>query len=188
MNPVALVNPSGAIKAHYCSKCGRVWPNDDGMPQGFAAKCCAPKYCQDCGKEIESYRLRCDPCQMKAWFQTGERMRETDYKGRFIFCEEGYGSQDGYFESTDDLRDYCQDEGVDLPAFVFGCTERVWNGIDIDRAIENDLEEYHEDAIDSVHDLSELRAVIKVWNEKQHISSYHVDHKQVIVLDEALAI
>jgi hypothetical protein len=188
MNATALINPAGEVKAHCCGKCGRVWPNDGGSDTGFAAKCCAPKICSVCGKETNSPRLRCEPCQMEYWFQAGNRMRESDYEGHFIFCEEGYGAQDGYFENVDALRDYCEDDDTPLPKFVFGCTERVWDGIDVDRAIENDLEEFHEDAMGDVRDLAELHAFMKTWNAKQCIPSYYVDYKQVIVLDESVQI
>jgi hypothetical protein len=163
-------------KAYRCSVCSQVY-----MDKSFADKCCAPKYCEQCGKELpyRSYYIRCETCITKNRFDKAEKL--TEWNG-WIY-KDGYGDNDGYFESVDELIEWVEDQDEEdeivMPDWVFLCEEHN-HTVDIDSAIEQALEEAYEDA--EFDYLDELYAFMKQWNDKQNLKSYSPDYKKILLL------
>jgi len=163
------------ITAYQC-KCGKAY-----VDRNVAEKCCAPKYCEDCGAKMSPRRAYtvCESCRMKRMFNRAEKLETWD---GWICCEE-IGHNDGYFESVADLLDYCEAMGVDVPEWAFICKE-IRHEIDVERVIENMLDDAYEDAREHLVDEEELREFIKEWNAKQDIVTYYPDYGKVVLIRE----
>lgn len=162
--------------AYQCGVCKNTY-----LDKESAEKCCTPKFCEDCGVELKPwwYRTICKPCHEKRQFNNAEKLTPEQWDG--WVQRDGYGYNEGYFESLDDLLEYCKDEDIKPPNWVF-CCELVEHKLDIDDAIETMLEEAHEDARDYLINEDELRQFIEEWNAKQKVATYYPDYSRVVVL------
>lgn len=136
-------------------------------------------YCEECEAETRKYVLLCDGCNDRRLYNKAEKLTPDQYDG--WIQRDGYGYNEGYFKSVDALVEWCEDEDIDLPDWVF-CCEGTKHELDIDNAIENMLEDAFEDARDHLVDEKELFDFVKRWNAKQNIISYYPDYKRVVVL------
>lgn len=162
------------VTNYMCVKCGTIF-ND----RGIADRCCAPKFCEDCGGELP-YRWPftvCKSCREKRLFNDAVKLESWD---GCIYAE-GYGLDDGYFLSVLDLLDYCDDENIEPPKWVFACHE-IRHQIDIDDALEMMLDDAHEGAEDALVDIDELRKFIEKWNSKQSVVSYYPDRTRIVLM------
>ena len=169
-----------------CPKCGKAY-----VSQAWADNCCfyhAPRPCV-CGKTTKSeYQYKCDDCATVARLIKAKQVPESEYSG-YVFSEHMAGYEDGYYRSADYFREAWgdaadEDSSTEMPCYVWACTAKTWGGIDLDRAIEGDLEEHFEDAADHIVDEKELYDFVADWNKKQHIVSYTMDPGRVVVLDQ----
>lgn len=160
--------------AYQCKKCNRTY-----LDRKSAEQCCAPKHCEDCGKRIKPYRIVCESCRTKRLFNKAEKLTIDQWDG--YIQRDGYGSNEGYFESISELLEWCEDEGTNPPDWVF-CCELVKHRLNIDNAIETMLEEAYDDAWDDLVDEDGLRQFIDAWNAKQKVASYYPDYTKVVVL------
>ena len=161
-----LKYPKGAI-------CGKAY-----LGKERAENCCKPKFCE-CGAEIKySGWTVCEPCKEKKQYERAEKLTEWD--GWVSW--EGYGSNDGYFSSVNDLLEYCEDEEISPPKWVFVCKEQE-HKIDIDRVIDIMIDDAYEGAGDHLVDVKELEEFIDGWNDKQNITTYYPDYKRVLILE-----
>jgi hypothetical protein len=86
---------------------------------------------------------------------------------------------DDHYIATEDIESAVEDGEITTP-FVWGCDYTSLR-LDVESAMEHELEEHHEDAeFDCV---AELEAFLEVWNAKQTDGSFYVDYKTVVVLD-----
>jgi hypothetical protein len=161
----------------FCSQC-RIVSRD----KEFADKCCVPDKCRICGEDVpEKHWSVHRSCREKEIFDKSEKL--TSWDG--WVCADGIGHNDGYFESVEELKEYCEDEEIELPEYVHPCIEVSFEGVDLERAIERVTEEMFEDAWDHLKGLSELEEAVKVFNEKnKELVTYIEDPKRVILLHE----
>ena len=162
----------------------------------MADRCCKPKICEDCSKEIsrKTYYTVCDYCLEKR-----EQKRELDryekaVKCSYTDCPEdkrimiysgSYGYNEGYFTDIDELIDYCESEDIPVPDYCWSTTQ-IDMSMDADSLIESACEELYEDAEDHIsdEDRKELQAFLDKWCEKQScISAYSVDYKYAIKVE-----
>jgi len=165
-----------------CAKCHAYY-----LVEHIAESCCTkkaewpakpPRLCK-CGAEIEySNELHCQACKELSRFGRAEKL--DGYDG--WINADGYGYNEGYFESVAELLEHCEDEGVAPPAYAYACDKIQWPGIDIDAVLENEFKEYHEDATDSLVAYQELRSFIAEWNKKQDLVSYYPNWKKVVLI------
>lgn len=169
------MNPK-EITAYQCSNCGVSYIYKDA-----AEACCSQKKCEDCGELLPTRWCRtvCNRCHEKRRFEKAEKLESWD---GYIYCAKGYGYNDGYFETVDDLIDYCHDHGLAPPKYAFVCEEQR-HEIDVDAALENMLEDAYEDAGDHLQDEKELRDFIAEWNKKQYIVTYYPDYSRVVLIN-----
>lgn len=163
--------------AYQCGKCNKKAYFD----RQLAEDCCKPRYCEDCGKELDPkwYRTVCEPCHITRLFSKAEKLTEWD---GWVY-REGYGYNDGYFSSVDELLQYCEDEGEDPPEWVFVCSETK-HELDTDNILENMLDDAYEGARDHLVDEKELYDFIEAWNKKQYVTSYYPDYKKVLIIEK----
>jgi len=175
---VDTTRPDDGPLALYCGKCGSVYSLKAGLQmREYAEKCCLPKRCPGCDKDTGFSGL-CHDCHDAKRFEVATKVPASEYTGWVAVG-------DDYFDSVASLIERRQDEDAPLPKYVWGTTETTWDGLDVESALENELENSFEDAIDHVTDMDELRAFVKAWNEKQSITSYWCDYKTAVILDEA---
>lgn len=165
-------------KCIKCIKCNKYY-----IQKEVADLCCSkdiisPKICNQCNKnEIDSYRTICDDCKELNRFKKAEKIEDFD----------GYvvtSTDDDYYPDINELKEYYEEQGYDLPKYVYVTKEIKWEltNHDIDNMIENSLENHYEDASDHIVDLKELEDFIEIWNKKQTIVSYEPDYTNVILL------
>jgi hypothetical protein len=151
--------------------------------QTAAAECCAP--CCECGKPRPKHRIRCDACDAaKVWDierareEKAAKVSESTYNGP-VYWEDGKGDAEGYFSSTDEVREWCEDEGEDLPEAVWACTVRT-PSLNADDLIEQALDESYEGC--DVQEEGFLREAIAAWNAKQTCQIWNQDYSTRVVL------
>lgn len=179
------------IVAYKCSKCGTAYQSRE-----YAKKCCMPKICEDCGCEIphNSYYIVCDSCRSKreaakekerfnkAKQYTFKDAPESSYQCMY---SEVYGENEGYFFDLDELEEYCQENDIAMPEYVWG-TKLTRISMDADSIIESACEKLHEDAEDQIDDREELQEMLNKWCEKQSgTDTYYVDYNVAILINKS---
>ena len=97
------------IKAYKCSKCSKV-----SLDKSYAEKCCTPKYCTICGRELDSrwYSTICSPCRDEAEYDRATKYTYEEYMSlpehKDDYLRLYYG--DEYYSDIDDLLDSLDDE------------------------------------------------------------------------------
>ncbi|HZK28050.1 MAG TPA: hypothetical protein VFD00_11010 [Thermoclostridium sp.] len=144
--------------------------------------------CPHCQKPNKSDYCNCkesrdarDKKRDDAHFEKAEKLTTEQYDGS-IYAE-GYGCQEGYFDSVDELIEYCEYEEIPVPDWVY-CCKPITHTLDIDSAIERMLEDAFEDAGDCLVDEDKLIDFVDEWNAKQTVTSYYPDYKRVVVLSK----
>lgn len=162
--------------AYQCGECKKVY-----LDRRMAEQCCLHKYCEDCGCELPSrwYKFVCKSCDLKRLYDKAEKLTPDQWDD--WVQRDGYGYNDGFFESVDDLLEYCKDTGSEPPDWVF-CCKGIRHQLDADQILDNMLDDAYDDAPDQIVDEDSLRDFIKAWNAKQIVSTYYPDYTKVVVL------
>lgn len=134
-------------------------------------------YC-NCNKAREVRNIARDT----AHYEKAEKLNPEQCNS-WVYAE-GIGYNEGYFESVDALIEHCEDEGMEIPDWVYCCVEQK-HKLDIDCAIEHMLDDAFEGARDCLTDEKELCKFVEEWNAKQNIVSYYPDYKKVVILQHA---
>lgn len=188
MNAIELYHKDGkSASVFYCSKCRNV-----ARTEAEAEQCCKPRNCDMCNKEIvEAYYTRCPACRK---FMDDQREAErfakaekvTEWDGP-VLCE-GFGYDDGYFESVEDLYDVIEDDEFERPEYCWTCTETCFLQLDYGDIIEHASQEAYEDwDASSVNGKDELKAAIEKFNSvnTQHVV-WNPNYKKTFILPKQL--
>ncbi|HAU6298002.1 TPA: hypothetical protein JD836_14940 [Citrobacter freundii] len=197
-------SPSMGINAnsqYQCSKCKEFHHNEAN-----AQLCCHPN-CLNCGNELPHKRVGlfvgakvCDACrEEEARKNVIEKLRNAERVDKpttsFLFVPgvEDYLNLDDYedyaasgLSLVDVVKDFCLDRAkpVPIPEYVYDCDAEAWQGLNLSTIIENDLEEWFEDAADHLTGVDELAKAIATFNAKQTLTQYH-QSPRIIILDPA---
>jgi hypothetical protein len=146
-----------------------------------------------CGKPIErSYHLRCDACcaQMEVdkerkRFEKAEKFTIEQYDDPVYWEGHSASMGDGYFADIEEVLDYCENEGVDVPEYVWACTREDMK-IDAQGVVECAVENMYEDAYDHIDDkaVAKLQAYLDVWCKEVAIVGWSEDNSRAILLHE----
>lgn len=161
------------VPCFKCNACGKIHSDEK-----TAVKCCAQRYCEDCGIEVKKYRICCEPCGLNRQFEKAEKLQPEQGDG-WVHSDEVGGYNEGYFSSLGALIDHCEDEGIPVPKWVF-CCKPIEHKLDVEHALESMLEEAYEDAYDDLVDVDELQKFVDEWNAKQTVTTYYPDEKRVV--------
>jgi len=194
MNVIELVskdsNPQGVL-AYACGKCGTHWSSKVPDAQNIAKECCNNictcgaiikrkhyTICQACSDKRESEK------EAKA-FEAAEKIKLKDYKGEFVYHDDF--SNDGYVNTDGGIDDeLCDRKPEDRPKYVWACNSCPTPTPDADDVMYHILENFHEDARDSL-DMNELQKLLDEWTAKQpKILGYEMTYKKAILLDDLL--
>lgn len=116
------------ITYYRCPTCnGKDWPKAED-----AIKCCAQRYCEDCGVAVKKYRICCEPCGLKRLFDKAEKLQPEQWDG--WVCWEGIGYNEGYFSSIGGLIEHCE-KGLNREIFIDNFAGGGGASIGIARAI-----------------------------------------------------
>lgn len=144
--------------------------------------------CKHCQKGSGSDYCSCEKAREEriiqrdiSYYEKAEKLSPVQYDGWVYF--EGLGHNEGYFEGVDELIEYCEDEEIDMPDWVY-CCKGERHLLDIDSAIESMVEEAYEDAREHLKDEKELYDFVEKWNAKQNIISYYPDYKRIVMLKD----
>ena len=183
MNPIKLtgVRPDGKeVSVSACGVCGTVHPNEPA-----AVACCAPNLCA-CGQVLEGgWPRECDACRSKAMearrlavYEEAKKVAWTEYDGAWLSLPDS----DRYFPDLDSLLDHFDGEPVEnIPTWAFGCTSRKFS-MDAQGILENQLEDWFEEATEHIPDLAELQAALDKVAE-QIPDCYETDHSTVVTFE-----
>jgi len=137
------------VICYKCGKCGLVYHVKE-----WAERCCKPKKCERCGAELpyKSYWLLCDKCRVEK--EKEEELKRFSKAQKYSIknvpperCEmmysDYYGYNEGYFSEIEELEEYCADNDIEMPDYVY-CTSCHQLNIDVDSLVENECEDLHE--------------------------------------------
>ena len=107
-----------------------------------------------------------------------------------VYWEGHLGSfGDGYFANADEVLDYCESEGIGLPAYVWACDEQKFT-LDADKIIESELarQETWEDAEEQISeaDRRELGEFLSAWSKKVALSGWTHSIVRAVIIDSGL--
>jgi hypothetical protein len=149
-----------------------------------------------CGKPIEdSYRLRCRGCMDQieadkeaALFQKSRKLTIEEYDGPLYWEGHSASMGDGYFADIDEVLDYCEQEGADVPEYVWTCVRDDFK-IEAETAVSHALSDMYEEAFESISEesLKHLQSYLDAWCKEQCIVGWHSDHSRAVLLHEAPA-
>ena len=172
------------IKAYKCSKCDKVY-----LDKSYAEKCCTPKYCTICGRELDSrwYSTICSPCRDEAEYDRATKYTYEEYMSlpehKDDYLRLYYG--DEYYSDIDDLLDSLDDEDeVNELKYVNGVVkDRVeldYESIIIDMEENANIEDFEVDK----EGHKELKVFLEQWNKKYGTDSYFCDDKVVVLISD----
>lgn len=154
---------------HICPECGNVtgkWT------------CCNDKMCRL--KREEIYELA---RYEKATKYTLDNVPKESME---YFFSDLYGDNNGFFDDIDSLEDYCRDNDIELPKYIWGTNKKELS-IDAYNFITNELEEWYEDAFEGVNDneLAKLQVALDDFCKNCGVGAcYDVDYKTCVNISD----
>ncbi len=119
-----------------------------------------------------------------AAFAKARKVPESEWTSAVVW-EDGSGdmSGDGYFSSTEAVRDSCAANDVPVPAYVWGTGEEGM-GLNAGEIIERALEDTYDGAGDqiSTEATNELQALLDAWCERHPVKWYREDRSVAVVM------
>ena len=185
MNATELFHKDGhSSGVWYCGKCRLSFNHREPAEQ-----CCLPHPCVVCGKPCEKmFYTICNFCQSAQGIaREHERytkaVKLSEWDG-WVYVE-GLGFQDGFFAGTDELREHCEEEGVDLTCYAWVCKGIPFAYATIERIVD-DIEERAGGEFDMsrVDGVSELDIAIETFNlENSGLLAYEPDFTRCVLLE-----
>jgi hypothetical protein len=97
-----------------------------------------------------------------------------------MLYSDSYGYNEGYFSDIDEFIEYCEDNDIEIPKYVWSA-DKIRLSISADNIIEQACEELHEDAYQNVTDEAELQDFLDAWCAKQSgTDTFSVNYKYAI--------
>lgn len=162
---------------YACGKCGALaWPRIYMAPEDrahaaaidMAERCCAPRFCEDCGGVVSKNFTVCAPCREKRMLRKAERV---EWDGDCMVAEgETFAAEPSELEGA---------------AYCHPCTFTPLT-LDLEDLIASSADQHHDDIYDSIQceELAAVERAIDAFNKAQPSGSWYPDTKRVIVLDE----
>ncbi len=158
------------------------------------SKCCDGiiDLCPNCGKPKhgicmnEECRAKVETEREKSRYDKAQKytLETASSKSTIMYYSDIYGSNEGYFSEIEDLVDYCNDEGIKVPDYVWG-TYETQISVDAYDIIENACQDLWEGAYDSIgsKDIAELEDFLDNWCANQTgTKTYTVDYRCCILI------
>ena len=188
MNPFELLKPDGQPAGVFCcGKCRTVLAKD------LADKCC--QLCE-CGAESwNRFQAECETCSRKRqadhMCERLEKATEIEWDGEMMLLSEDIpsGCRDGWFDNPEHVLDSIEEARQDdlsfrPPQFVFASTKRV-KGLDLDRAIEDMMDDTHEEPPwPSESSVETLQKHVDEFNASESITYFEPDYSRKVRISE----
>ena len=180
--------------AFACKTCGATYTSatfGGGELGETAARHMATVHCFHrcvCGAEIGPSRTKCDECWNKTLAEKAEKVFDRakkvtleDYPSDQPVYWDGLG--DGYFLHIDELLDRCEEEGLEVPPYVWSCKEVPFR-MEADWLLERALDSHGEGALQEIADkeTEELQRLLDEWCARQDVKSWQVDYSTAVLL------
>jgi hypothetical protein len=197
MNLVTLTQKDSTNPLEYfaCGQCRQFWGNDKER----AIQCCDIVHCEGCGAVVEQKHWKiCYACKSKQSHEEDARREETAFakakkvqpgeaQEDMVYWEDGNGdcNGEGYFSSLQAVLDECDDDGKEVPAYVWACSSRGLH-IDAQSVIESMLDEWYDGASDEIsqEDHDKLQKLLDGWCDEMGMKCYDLDYSTAILLSE----
>lgn len=103
-----------------------------------------------------------------------------------LYWEDHSGNMgDGYFSDMDALLDHCEQNDLEVPKYVYACTENSFR-MDAEELVSGELEaqEFYDGAFDHItaEQLKELDVFLEAWAKKVNLVCFIVDYSRAIIL------
>lgn len=179
MTPIELFHKDGrSASVFVCGQCRTVAANKER-----ATLCCA-RYCPDCGSPLDKgfSWIRCNPCRAKGdirheaeRFEKAEKVTEW---GGYVLCG------GNYYPSLETMMDICDDEGLDIPAYVWTCDPVQFVKVDLDDITDRFADDAYEDwEPDTLDGLPELKAALEAFVEANNDQmAYQPNYKRALLI------
>lgn len=180
MNAIELLLPDNTPAGLFlCGECKA----DCGRDKAWAERCCVAPTCQRCGEAIpeeERFRGIHEVCWRAERFEEAEKLTLWD---GWVYAE-GYGSTDGYFPSTSELIEYCEDWNRPVPEWVFLCETVDFPVFDMQEIAERIDDALFEDASEQLNGTEELEKALKAFSEaNEGLVAYAPNYKRVVLIN-----
>lgn len=99
-----------------------------------------------------------------------------------MLYSEKYDYNEGYFTDVGEFIDYCKDNDIEVPKYVWSTT-KIGLSIDAGSVIESACDDLHEDAYQNITDEKGLQEFLDAWCAKQTgTDTYTADYKYAITI------
>lgn len=187
MNASELFKQDGtSAGVFYCGGCRVTY-----RTQTEAEECCTMRTCSVCKCVIDRYRIMCDACiAFHRAAKESERFAKSDKLTEWSgwVMVDGYGSQDGYFDSVEALIEWCDDEEVNRPKYAWTCKEIHFVNVNADSIYDDIMDAAYEDFdADDLGGTVELEAAIEAFNiENAGLVSYTPNYALAVLIPDLI--
>lgn len=189
--PLELVaRGEDAAVAFACATCGAVFSaRIEGASDLAGAHC--DRICT-CGDPLAEGQSLCSKCTHRErakrearLFETAVKVSIDDYPDEPVYWEGQAGSMGvGFFLNLDEVLDYCEEEELDTPKYVWACTPRPLR-VPTDAVLEAAIEEHTIGMDDlTVDAIGELQRFLDAWCSKQNVRTWFPDFGRAVLLRE----
>lgn len=145
-----------------------------------------------CGAPLtKRHVVRCDRClaeeekrKEERRFNKAEKVSIEDYPDQPLFWDT-YGPEDGFFANISDLLDYCEDNDLDAPRYVWAA-RRTDLTLSAEAILERALSEqdHAEESMGKISDssINNLQAYLNEWTKEVGVHTWHVDLRRAVLL------
>lgn len=175
------------LNVWLCSACNLIYSD-----LGVAERCCICSYCSGVidkekeGNRCSHFHCEQDHCDKAEQKRLADAELVNDWTGP-VYHPYIEGYNDGYFSDISDFLDAIQDKLDDgeltveqIPKRVFICKVKPFV-LDIDSAIENELERMYEGAEDRLEGIKELTEAVEKFNElNKDLESWYPEWKKAM--------
>jgi hypothetical protein len=187
------------IIAYACADCGAMYATTmfgGGEGGRIAAHHAAQSHCHHfctCGTPVVVGRTSCNACWLlrlqereQEVFEAAKKVTIEEYPDQPVYWDgslHGMMIGDGYFLNIEEFLDRCEEEGVDLPPYVWA-TRATTLAMSADFLLEHAMQEHHEGARDTLPTdaETELQEILDEWCSKQKTLTWEADYKMAVLL------
>ena len=108
--------------------------------------------------------------------------KDVPLEHKEMLYSEKYDYNEGYFTDVGEFIDYCKDNDIEVPKYVWSTT-KIGLSIDAGSVIESACDDLHEDAYQNITDEKGLQEFLDAWCAKQTgTDTYTADYKYAITI------
>ena len=174
--------------AFACSTCGAIFPSGVENAETLAREHCV-RLCR-CGNLLLDGLSLCANCTAREradregrLFEVAKKIAVEDYPDEPVYWEGQAGSMGlGFFLNIDELLDYCEEEQIEHPKYVWACTPRPLR-VPTDAVLEAAVGEHNVGLEDlNPEAVGDLQEFLVGWCKEQNIRTWFPDFERAVLL------